>query len=60
MLLINLIEKDRIRGDDFGDSMAVWRARLFLFVGFAFMAGGQAGGMVSLSSKLSLDIRYDK
>ncbi|KAG2063501.1 hypothetical protein BDR04DRAFT_1188158 [Suillus decipiens] len=25
--------------------MAVWRARLFLFVGFAFMAGGQAGGM---------------
>ncbi|KAG1846740.1 hypothetical protein F4604DRAFT_1976455 [Suillus subluteus] len=40
MLIINLIDKDRIRGDDYGDSTAVWRARLFLFIGFAFMAGG--------------------
>jgi hypothetical protein len=46
-LVINLIDKDRIRGDDgFGDSRAVWRARLFLFIGFALMAGGLAGSVV--------------
>ncbi|KAG1903032.1 UPF0220-domain-containing protein, partial [Suillus fuscotomentosus] len=45
MLITNLIDKDRIRGDDCGDSNAVWRARLFLFIGFAFMAGGLAGSV---------------
>ncbi|KAG1720578.1 uncharacterized protein EDB91DRAFT_1177802 [Suillus paluster] len=48
MVIINLIDKDRIRGDGYGDSTAVWRARLFLFIGFAFMAGGLAGSVVSL------------
>lgn len=52
MLIINLIDKDRIRGDDYGDSRAVWRARLFLFIGFAFMAGGLAGSVVRLISPL--------
>ncbi|KAG2067157.1 UPF0220-domain-containing protein [Suillus decipiens] len=42
-LVINTIDKDRIRGDDYGDSTAVWRARLFLFIGF--MAGGLAGSV---------------
>ena len=43
ILVINVIDKDRIRGDEgFGDVLAVWRARLFLFVGFALMAGGLA------------------
>lgn len=47
-LIVTLIDKDRIRGEDgFGDSRAVWRARLFLFIGFAFMAGGMAGSIVS-------------
>jgi hypothetical protein len=46
-LVINLIDKDRVRGEDsFGDSRAVWRARLFLFLGFALMAGGFAGSVV--------------
>lgn len=46
-MVINLIDKDRIRGDEgFGDSRAVWRARLFLFIGFALMAGGLAGSVV--------------
>ena len=49
MLIINLIDKDRIRGDDYGSPEAVWRARLFLFVGFALMAGGLAGSVVSLT-----------
>ncbi|GJE85377.1 UPF0220 family protein [Phanerochaete sordida] len=49
MLVINLIDKDRVRGEDgFGDSRAVWRARLFLFIGFALMAGGLAGSVVVL------------
>jgi hypothetical protein len=48
MLVVNLIDKDRVRGEDgFGDSRAVWRARLFLFVSFALMAGGLAGSVVS-------------
>ena len=48
-MVINLIDKDRIRGDEgFGDSRAVWRARLFLFIGFALMAGGLAGSVVRL------------
>ncbi|OJA13553.1 hypothetical protein AZE42_08222 [Rhizopogon vesiculosus] len=51
MLIINLIDKDRIRGDDYGDSSAVWRARLFLFIGFAFMAGGLAGSVSLLVLK---------
>ena len=47
MIVINLIDKDRVRGEDgFGDSRAVWRARLFLFIGFALMAGGLAGSVV--------------
>ncbi|KAG1793033.1 UPF0220-domain-containing protein [Suillus variegatus] len=45
MLIINLINKDKIRGDDCGDSNTVWRARLFLFIGFAFMAGGLVGSV---------------
>jgi len=46
-MIINLIDKDRVRGDEsFGDSRAVWRARVVLFVGFALMAGGLAGSVV--------------
>jgi hypothetical protein len=49
-----MIDKDRIRGDEgFGDSRAVWRARLFLFIGFALMAGGLAGSVVSFYFILS-------
>jgi hypothetical protein len=47
MIIINLIDKDRIKGDDYGSADAVWRARLFLFIGFALMAGGLAGSVVS-------------
>jgi hypothetical protein len=48
LIVVNLIDKDRIRGDaGFGDARAVWRARLFLFIGFAMMAGGLAGSVVS-------------
>lgn len=54
MIIVNLIDKDRVRGEEgFGDSRAVWRARLFLFIGFAFMAGGLAGSVVSVCALLS-------
>jgi hypothetical protein len=48
MLIVNLIDKDRIRGNEGfdGDGRAVWRARLFLFVGFVFMACGLVGSIV--------------
>lgn len=50
------MNKAHLRGD--GDSSAytssenniVWKARLFLFLGFAFMAGGLAGSVVSAFS----------
>ncbi|KAF8122136.1 hypothetical protein EV363DRAFT_1428520 [Boletus edulis] len=54
MLIINIIDKDRIRGDDYGAPDAVWRARLFLFVGFALMAGGLAGSVSLLVLKYVL------
>lgn len=47
MLIINLIDKDRVRGEEgFGDGGAVWRARFILFIGFALVAGGLAGSVV--------------
>jgi len=55
-LVINLIDKDRVRGDEgFGDARAVWRARLFLFIGFALMAGGLAGSVTVLILKYILN-----
>ncbi|KAF8997071.1 hypothetical protein BDQ17DRAFT_1363666 [Cyathus striatus] len=54
-LVINMIDKDRIRGDEgFGDARAVWRARLILFIGFALMAGGLAGSVTVLVLKYIL------
>ncbi|OSX61206.1 hypothetical protein POSPLADRAFT_1182367 [Postia placenta MAD-698-R-SB12] len=56
MLIINLIDKDRVRGEEgFGDSGAVWRARLILFIGFALMAGGLAGSVTVLVLKYVLE-----
>ncbi|KAL5536639.1 VPS68 [Sanghuangporus sanghuang] len=47
-LIVNMIDKDRIKGEEaYADPRAVWRARLILFIGFALMAGGLAGSVVS-------------
>jgi hypothetical protein len=55
MLVVNVIDKDRVRGEDgFGDPRAVWRARLVLFLGFALMAGGLAGSVVRFISSLKV------
>lgn len=59
-LVINMIDKDRVRGEEgFGDSRAVWRARLVLFIGFALMAGGLAGSVVCRSPFLFLTLTTD-
>jgi hypothetical protein len=47
LLIINSIDKSRLSGDSFsysGDGVA-WKARVVLFMGFAAMAGGLAGGV---------------
>ncbi|ORX60436.1 UPF0220-domain-containing protein [Hesseltinella vesiculosa] len=50
MIVINLIDKETLRGTDYDDRVP-WRARLFLFFGFAFMAGGFAGSVAVLVVK---------
>ncbi|KAI8341892.1 hypothetical protein BC941DRAFT_414761 [Chlamydoabsidia padenii] len=45
MIVINLIDKSRLQGEAFSyaGSDLVWKARLFLFVGFALLGFGFAG-----------------
>ncbi|KAJ9622447.1 Vacuolar protein sorting-associated protein 68 [Taxawa tesnikishii (nom. ined.)] len=53
MLIINSIDKTRLSADNFsysGDGVA-WKARVVLFMGFAAMAGGLAGGVVVMVLK---------
>jgi Uncharacterised protein family (UPF0220) len=50
--IVNMINKENIKGDGSAGSFSadgdvIWRARVFLFVGFALMAGGLAGSVVS-------------
>ncbi|KIM24787.1 hypothetical protein M408DRAFT_331605 [Serendipita vermifera MAFF 305830] len=53
MLIINLIDKERLlsQGSYGGEPNIIWRARLFLFIGFALMAGGLAGSVSLLVLK---------
>ncbi|KAK3671721.1 Vacuolar protein sorting-associated protein 68 [Recurvomyces mirabilis] len=53
MLVINSIDKSRLSADNFsysGDGVA-WKARVVLFMGFAAMAGGLAGGVTVMVLK---------
>ena len=52
MLVINLIEKSRLSADSYSynGSGVAWKARLVLFLGFALLAGGVAGSVVSACS----------
>ena len=49
MLVINSIEKSRLSADSYSYSGTgvAWKARLVLFLGFALLAGGVAGSVVS-------------
>ena len=50
MLVINSIEKTRLSADSYSYSGTgvAWKARTVLFLGFALMAGGLAGSVVSV------------
>jgi len=56
MLVINSIEKTRLSADSYSYSGTgvAWKARLVLFLGFALMAGGLAGSVVSRISLVRL------
>jgi len=67
MLVINSIEKSRLQADSWsysGDGVA-WKARFVLFLGFALLAGGLAGSVVSsfpiirlgLGMRLGMELR---
>lgn len=47
MLIINSVEKQRLNADSFSysGSGVAWKARVVLFLGFAALAGGMAGGV---------------
>lgn len=47
MLIINSVEKTRLSSDSFSysGSGVAWKARVVLFLGFAALAGGMAGGV---------------
>ena len=47
MLIINSVEKARLAADSFSysGSGVAWKARVVLFLGFAALAGGMAGGV---------------
>lgn len=47
MLIINSVEKARLASDSFSysGSGVAWKARVVLFLGFAALAGGMAGGV---------------
>jgi len=53
MLIINSIEKSRLSADSFSysGSGVAWKARVVLFLGFASLAGGMAGGVTVLVLK---------
>ncbi len=61
MLVINSIEKTRLSADSYSYSGTgvAWKARLVLFLGFALMAGGLAGSVVSGLGKLGIRIVVD-
>ncbi|KAG0360668.1 hypothetical protein BC939DRAFT_480455 [Gamsiella multidivaricata] len=59
MIVISCIDKAALRGDSFsfssgGGASVAWKARVFLFIGFAFMAGGLAGSISVLCIKYIL------
>ena len=62
MIIVNLIDKARLMGEDdsYSGGSVAWRARAFLFVGFALMAGGVAGSLVRPASCSCLSARLDR
>lgn len=57
MLIINSVEKARLSADSFSysGSGVAWKARVVLFLGFAALAGGMAGGVTVFVLKYVVD-----
>ncbi|BFZ55170.1 Vacuolar protein sorting-associated protein 68 [Savitreella phatthalungensis] len=52
MAVVSAIDKAKLTDDHYGGTSALaWKAKLVLFVGFALLAGGLAGGVVVLVLK---------
>jgi hypothetical protein len=53
MLIINSVEKQRLSSDSwsYSGSGVAWKARVVLFLGFAALAGGMAGGVTVFTLK---------
>lgn len=57
LIIVNLIDKQHLLDEAagsltaWGDDPVLWRTRMWLFVGFAFLAGGMAGSMAVLIIK---------
>ncbi|KAK0720846.1 hypothetical protein B0H67DRAFT_205350 [Lasiosphaeris hirsuta] len=56
MLIINSVEKARLSADSFSysGSGVAWKARVVLFLGFAALAGGMAGGVTVFVLKFAV------
>jgi hypothetical protein len=56
MLIINSVEKARLSADSFSysGSGVAWKARVVLFLGFASLAGGMAGGVTVFVMKFAV------
>ncbi|KAK4460849.1 UPF0220-domain-containing protein [Cladorrhinum samala] len=56
MLIINSVEKSRLSADSFSysGSGVAWKARVVLFLGFAALAGGMAGGVTVFVLKFAV------
>ncbi|KAI8645124.1 hypothetical protein BD408DRAFT_382766, partial [Parasitella parasitica] len=59
MIIVSLIDKEALKGHGYDGEQYIWRARLFLFFGFAFMAGGFAGSVAVLVTKYIYDETLD-
>jgi hypothetical protein len=56
MLIINSVEKQRLSSDSwsYSGSGVAWKARVVLFLGFAALAGGMAGGVTVFVLKFAV------
>lgn len=58
MLIVNSIDRSKLTGDNYGETSVAWKAKLILFIGFALLAGGMAGGVVCLHGSSHRCIDY--
>lgn len=56
MLIVNSIDKSKLTSDSYGETSMAWKAKLVLFIGFALLAGGLAGGVVWTSIALATSL----